>query len=221
MRIQILATEHWNLLATRSMTWSELFSRASMFLTVLSASVVALAFVAQATGFGEGFRLFAFVVLPVVLLLGLATYSRLSAINEYDVWLVVGMNRLRHAYLEMAPELKPYFISGRNDDIPGLWQTYNPGWLMPSHTPGTPPFNLGLLLTSTPNVIGAINSLVAGVLAALIAETLGASVAVSATIGGTMGLVVLIVLLWSPMRGVARMYREYRPRFPTEEQTGT
>jgi hypothetical protein len=221
VRVQILATEHWNLLATRSMTWNEMFSRASMFLTVLSAAVVALAFVAQATAFGEGFRLFAFVVLPVVLLLGLATYSRLSAINEYDVWLVAGMNRLRHAYLEMAPELEPYFISGRNDDIPGLWQTYSPGWLTQSYTPGTPSFNLGMLLTSTPNVIGAINALVAGVLAALIAETLGVSVAVSATIGSALGLVLLVVLLWSPMRGVARMRRDYRPRFPTEEQTGT
>lgn len=36
MRLQILATEHWSLLATRSMTWNEMFTRASMFLTVLS-----------------------------------------------------------------------------------------------------------------------------------------------------------------------------------------
>jgi len=59
VRAQILATEHWSLLATRSMTWNEMFSRAAMFLTVLSAAVVALALVAQATGFGPGFRSFA------------------------------------------------------------------------------------------------------------------------------------------------------------------
>jgi hypothetical protein len=35
VRAQILATEHWSLLATRSMTWNEIFSRASMFVTVL------------------------------------------------------------------------------------------------------------------------------------------------------------------------------------------
>src|SRR5262245_863145 len=46
VRAQILATEHWSLLATRSMTWNEIFSRASMFMTVLSAAVVALAVVA-------------------------------------------------------------------------------------------------------------------------------------------------------------------------------
>ena len=73
VRAQILATEHWSLLATRSMTWNEIFSRASMFVTVLSAAGVALALVAQATGFGPSFRLFALLVLPVVLLVGLAT----------------------------------------------------------------------------------------------------------------------------------------------------
>ena len=35
LRSQILATEHWSLLATRSMTWNEIFSRAAMFITVL------------------------------------------------------------------------------------------------------------------------------------------------------------------------------------------
>ena len=75
VRAQILATEHWSLLATRSMTLNEIFSRASMFITVLSAAVVALALVAQATGFGTGFRLFALLVLPIVLLVGVATAS--------------------------------------------------------------------------------------------------------------------------------------------------
>ena len=77
VRTQILATEHWSLLATRSITWNEVFSRASMFLTMLSAAVVALALVAQATDFGPGFRLFALLVLPVVLLVGVATVIRL------------------------------------------------------------------------------------------------------------------------------------------------
>src|SRR5690349_15934088 len=111
VRAQILATEHWSLLATRSMTWNEIFSRASMFITVLSAAVVALALVAQATAFGSGFRFFALLVLPVVLLVGLATTLRLAAANSEDFGLVVGMNRLRHAYLELAPELEPYFIT--------------------------------------------------------------------------------------------------------------
>jgi preprotein translocase subunit SecY len=59
VRVQILATEHWSLLATRSITYGAIFNRASIFLTVVSAAVVALALVAQATEFGDRFYAFA------------------------------------------------------------------------------------------------------------------------------------------------------------------
>ena len=93
LRAQILATEHWSLLATRSMTWSEIFSRTGIFLTVLSAAVVALSLVAQGTGLGQSFRVFALLVLPIGLLIGLSTYIRLVEADIEDVWLVTGMNR--------------------------------------------------------------------------------------------------------------------------------
>ena len=59
VRAQILATEHWSLLGTRSLTWSEVMSRITIHLTVTSASLVVLALVAQATGFGTGFQVMA------------------------------------------------------------------------------------------------------------------------------------------------------------------
>jgi hypothetical protein len=49
VRVQILATEHWSLLAARNITYGAIFSRASIFLTVVSAAVVALGLVAQAS----------------------------------------------------------------------------------------------------------------------------------------------------------------------------
>ncbi|HEY4748751.1 MAG TPA: hypothetical protein VIH38_14345, partial [Steroidobacteraceae bacterium] len=70
MRLQILSTEHWSLLASRSLAWNESFSRAGMFLTTLTGAIVALALVAQASAFGEAFTLFALVILPVVLFIG-------------------------------------------------------------------------------------------------------------------------------------------------------
>jgi hypothetical protein len=78
LRLQILTTEHWSLLSTRALSWNEAFSRATMFLSVLAGAVVALALVAQATAFGEGFLTFALLVLPVVLFVGVATFVRLS-----------------------------------------------------------------------------------------------------------------------------------------------
>ena len=67
VRAQLLATEHWGLLASRSTAQGEVLTRISMFLTFTSASVVSVALVGQATGFSD-----AFVLLAVVVVAGLA-----------------------------------------------------------------------------------------------------------------------------------------------------
>jgi hypothetical protein len=53
--------------------WNEAMSRATVFLTVLPASIIALARLADATGFGPQTTTLALLLLPVVLLLGVAT----------------------------------------------------------------------------------------------------------------------------------------------------
>ena len=116
----ILATEHWSLLGTRSLIWNEAMSRAAVFLTVLSASIIALALLADATGFGPQTTTLALVLLPVVLLLGIATYVRLVQINSEEFQIVLAMNRLRHAYLEIAPAWSP--------TSPRVTTTTNAGW---------------------------------------------------------------------------------------------
>ena len=119
VRAQILATEHWSLLVARDVTYRAVFSRAAIFLTVVSAAVVALALVARATGFVDGFTAFALLVLLVALFVGVATYIRLIEARIDDFWLLSGMNRLRHAYLEISPGLEPYFVTGHHDDGAG------------------------------------------------------------------------------------------------------
>ena len=42
-RLQILATEHWSLLATRALTYNEALSRVTIFLSILSGALIALA----------------------------------------------------------------------------------------------------------------------------------------------------------------------------------
>jgi hypothetical protein len=204
VRAQILATEHWSLLATRSMTWNEIFSRASMFITVLSAAVVALALVAQATAFGPGFRLFALLVLPVVLLVGVATRIRLSDANIEDFGLVMGMNRLRHAYLELAPELEPYFVTAHHDDQASVGHTYSLGY-----RPGP-----SRILASTPTLVGAIIVVVVGVLAALIATTLGAPDTVAVVVGVIAALLPAVGNGALVNRRIKNAWRALPPRFP-------
>jgi len=157
-RLQILATEHWSLLATRSLSWNESFSRASMFLTLLSGATVALALVAQATKFDQAFVTFALLLLPLVLGVGWTTFVRLTEVNNEDAFWVAGMNRLRKAYVEMEPELAPYFVTGTTDDTAGLMQTY-----------GTHPGGIGLHgLITTPATVGFVNSAIFAVLVAIV-----------------------------------------------------
>src|SRR5260370_40498022 len=82
--LQILATEHWSLLATRALTYQESLGRVNMFLTILSGSVIALAVVAQADHFGAAFFSVAIFMLTVVFVVGVFTVARLMALNRDD-----------------------------------------------------------------------------------------------------------------------------------------
>jgi hypothetical protein len=204
VRAQILATEHWSLLATRGMTWNEVFSRASMFITVLSAAVVALALVAQVTAFGPSFHLFALLILPVVLVVGLATTIMLGEANTEDFVLVAGLNRLRHGYLDLAPELEPYFITAHHDD---------PAVVMVSYGMGSRR-RFSRYLAGTPNLVAAINIVICGVFVALIAQTLGASDG-AALVAGLIAAVGAIAsfVAWEASC-IRRAQRAYQPHFP-------
>jgi hypothetical protein len=178
--IQILATEHWSLLASRTLSWNESFSRASMLLATLSATAVALALVAQVAAFGQGFVVFALVVLPFVELVGLATFARLGEANGEDVLCIQGMNRIRHAYLEIAPHLEPYFVTRRHDDLVAIFATYSATPVARSSIRN----GLHHAFVMTQGMVGIINAMVAAVFGALLAIQVGASVAVAVGAGG-------------------------------------
>ena len=110
VRAQLLATEHWSLLASRSTTQNEVLTRISMFLTLTSAGLVSLALVGQATDFSGAFPTFAIAVLGIVLLVGILTQLRVSNVGMEDLAYVLAMNRLRAAYAELDPGIAPYLM---------------------------------------------------------------------------------------------------------------
>ena len=185
LRVQMLATEHWSLLATRSLSWNESFSRAGMFLSLLSGSVVALALVAQATAFGDAFAIFALLLLPVVLFVGVATFVRLVEINNEDYVWVIGMNRLRRAYTELDPELARHFITGTTEDPAGVMLTYG------THAGGS---NLAHGLITTPTTIAFVDAMIAAVLASIALVQLMVSLAPVAGVGIVVFLATIVVL---------------------------
>ncbi len=207
--VQILATEHWSLLAARSMAYNEALSRASIFIAALSGAIVALALVAQATDFGGGFVAFALVLLPVVFFLGLLTVARLAHVSIEDATWVRGMNRIRHAYLELAPELEPYFVTSRYDDDAGMLQSAL-GRRGPVSR--TQPF------VAIPGVIAMLDAVVAGAVAGIAGVGLDLGIAGSLALGGGGFLIAVAFFAAWGRRAMAKL-RELEARFPTPSDT--
>jgi hypothetical protein len=207
----ILATEHWSLLGTRSLIWNEAMSRTTVFLTVLSASIVALALLTDATGFGRRTTTVALVLLSVVFLLGLATYGRLVQINSEDVAITRAMNRLRYAYLVMAPDLRPYFSTGHHDDEQGIATTHLLG--MGRHLQTWPHF-----LVTTPTIVATVDAAVATAIVVLAGLTVEAptGVVVAAAVVAFLGIWAALFFLQRLNLGVLR---DTSTRFPTPPET--
>lgn len=124
-RAQMLATEHWGLLASRSTAQSEVLTRITIFLTLVSAGLVTIGLLGQATRFEGWFASAALAILGFLALIGFMTQTRVFNIAEEDLMYVVAMNRLRGAYVDLDAAIEPYFLAGITDDLPGSVRTYS------------------------------------------------------------------------------------------------
>jgi hypothetical protein len=205
-RAQLLATEHWSLLATRSMSWNEAFSRTAMFLSTLSAATVALALAGPAMAFGSAFALFALIVLSVTLFLGIATYVRLLQVNNEDLYWVSGMNMLRGAYTKLAPGIDRDFVTGHTLDADGFARTFG----AVDVTTDVSPFHM---LVTTPAVVAVISSAIAGVMGGLLAIQLGHDAALAVTVGVLVFVVAVVASIAygrrEANRYIARVLRQH------------
>jgi hypothetical protein len=206
VRAQLLATEHWSLLASRSTTQAEVLTRIAIFLTLTSAALVSLALAGQAMHFDGMFPLLAMIVLAIVLCLGLMTQIRVFNVGFEDLAYVLAMNRLRAAYAELYPGMRQYLMTTPYDERPGSKQTK----VMFGRQTGP-----GHFAGSSMMLIAVVNAVLVGVFTAGIA----ASVTVPATLALIVGLIggglylVLIVLFMD--RRLQREWADYEPRFPS------
>jgi hypothetical protein len=203
----LLAVEHWSLIAARSLIWNEAQSRATVFLTVLSASIIAVALAADATGFGAQATNLALMLLPVVLLLGIAAYVRMVQINTEEFQLVLAMNRLRRAYLTLEPGLERYLTTGHHDDERGVIATYmfdHPSrrWLW-AH-----------FLVNTPTIVATVDAALAAAIVVLGLQATEMPMAAAVAAGVAAFLVVWLTLFRLQLPAL-RPLRDQTPRFPT------
>jgi hypothetical protein len=210
-KLQVLATEHWSLLATRSLTYTESLSRVTIFLAIVSGAVISLALVAQADRFGSTFISIAIPVLFVVLFAGIATVARLMKLNSDDFRWVIAMNRLRHAYVDLHPDLERYFVTSRHDDLRGALQTFG---IEDAAAAG----GLGSvfhMIQTLPGMLTVIVAAVAGAIGALAARAFDLPPAgMVLTAIGAFVLVLIAMGLWAS-RSFGRQSPILEPRFPT------
>jgi hypothetical protein len=211
VRAQILATEHWSLLASRSTTQSEVLTRINMFLTLVSAGLVSLALVGQATQFSEAFRLFAIGVLAFIALVGVLTQIRVVNVGIEDLMYVLAMNRLRAAYVELDPGAFRFLMASPYDDQAGSRATY---FFLGSRG------SFSQIGGSSMVFMMAINSALVGLLGAAVIAAAGGGTGASIAAGVLAGLAILGISLWWGGGAYFRVWRTYEPLNPTPAPGG-
>ncbi|MFE6966501.1 hypothetical protein ACFVAJ_15435 [Agromyces sp. NPDC057679] len=193
LRAQMLATEHWSLLASRSTTQSEVLTRIAIFLTLVSAGLVTLGVLGNATGFRGWFGAAALGILALLVLLGVITQLRVFNTATEDLAYVLAMNRLRGAYLDLDPGLERYFLMGTSDDETGIGITYYPFAMR----------DRSQVFASSAMVMLVVNTALIGLFVGAIVFALGGSIGWSIAVGAVVALVQFA--LW-----MLKGYRSYR-----------
>jgi hypothetical protein len=206
LRAQILATEHWSLLASRSTAQSEVLVRISILLTLVSAGLVSLALVGQVTDFADPFALYAIGILGIIAIIGFMTQIRVRNVGMEDLMYVLAMNRLRAAYLELDPGIAPYLMASSNDDLAGMSRTYF--FLDPDR-------NRHQIAGSTMMFIAVVNATLVGLLGAAVVSALGGGNLLAGIVAVVLGLVFLGLSILRGGREFFRFWRSYEPLVPT------
>ena len=155
-----LTTEHASLQTARSATVTESVGRSMIYLGSLSATLVALALIAQSESTVDDFRVCALLVLPTLVFLGTVTFVRIIETGIEDAIYAQAIGRIRSFYLELAGDDARYFLLGGCDDMEGALA--NMGI---TATPWRPFFSVA-------SVVALINSLVAGALCGMVLDAL-------------------------------------------------
>jgi hypothetical protein len=188
-----LTTEHFGLAGARAQTTGESSSRAALYISAVSSTLVALGFIGQINEVGDAFDVFALTALPTLYVLGLFTFIRVVENGVEDLMLGRAINRIRNYYLEVAGEQRRYFMLSGYDDAMGVMQ------------------NMGVALErrqqffTTGSMIAVINSVVGGAAIAIaIGAFTDAPLGLCAGVGGVVAMISLVLL----MRTENRMYHQ-------------
>ena len=202
-RAQILATEHWGLLAARSTAQSEVLTRITIFLTLVSAGLVTIGLLGQLTGLSAGLSPGTIAILAFLGVIGLMTQLRVFNVADEDMMYVIAMNRLRGGYVDLDPRVAEYFLAAVADDLAGMERTYS--FIRPRTSASQ-------VLGSSALLIAVVNACVDGLLAGAVVAGITGSAGWALVAGVAVGLAWLVGSSLLGYRQFRDAWRRYRPR---------
>lgn len=210
--VTMLTTEHFTLQSARSAAIAEASQRAGLFIGTVSGTMIALGFIGQGAGVGSTeFAVFTLVLLPTLYFLGVVTYARVLQSAEEDGLFARGISRIRHYYVEVAPQTAPYFVLSIHDDALSTLGVRDIGR------------SRRQLFLTTAESVAVINSVIAGVLVGLVVETIAAPPLPVPAAAGLVAFVVsetiLILHQIARWRHLERLLARRFPNAPGEDRS--
>lgn len=205
-----LTTEHFTLQTASSATVFESNGRTTLFLSAVSSAVVALAFIGQVSQLGAAFYVFALVLFPSLFFVGIFTFVQVLDTAVQNVGYRRGMNRIRHYYVENAPDSESYFIRATSNDAAASQSIIDPV---------TTPSAWGMFLT-TAGMVAVVTSVLAGVFVGMLVQVLFAPTLIVCTaIGIACFLVAVVIQYFYQARIWADAEQHFKSTFPTDKNS--
>jgi hypothetical protein len=170
-----LGYEYFGLQGLRSSSIGEASTRAGLYFTALTGTVLALGFLAGNT---DAVRWVAYAALPIVVLLGLLSFLRLVEVGIEDVLALRAINKIRAYYSGLVPEAAEFFPR------PGRTQAVNTMVDTGSHR------GRGRGSLTIASSVGVVNTLVCGASVAFAVADWGLPAPAAAAAGGAVAVVV-------------------------------
>jgi hypothetical protein len=158
--VGFLTTIHFTLQTQRVATINEANGRSALYLTAVSACLVALGFVAQASAFGTEFYLFAFILFAVLTVIGIITFTRVVQTGLEDMISARGIARIRRFYAEVSPGIERWLVLPIYDEISAQHDEIGGGSRFQT-------------LLTTASMVAVVTCALVGVLAGIVAFSLG------------------------------------------------
>ncbi|MEU8421727.1 hypothetical protein AB0C15_12725 [Micromonospora sp. NPDC048835] len=168
--LTVLTTEHYALQTSRAGTIAEATGRATIFLSVLSAALIGLGFVASNE---KLVRPYLGAVLPTLVVIGVLTFLRLVETTVENSLDLARIQRIRAYYQHQFAAEHDFFADAVVDD-----DAMSTAWNLVGTRPGRWEF-----LLTTAALVGAVNAVLTGLGVALAAATVGAGVGLTILAG--------------------------------------